>query len=80
MKMKLTREQYEDLEKKLWAQAGLELGGDAGKLSKDGVTASYDFDGETLTIQVLHHPFLVTKDYCEKQIKDALAAQGYVAE
>ena len=47
---------------------------DEGTITKMGVTASYKFDGSTLSIAILEKPFFVTTEYCEDQIKSLIAA------
>jgi len=34
-----------------------------------GVKASYAFDGDTMTVEILEKPFFVSKEYVEETLK-----------
>lgn len=42
---------------------------DSGEVSKQGVKVRYSYDGQTLTINVISKPFLVSTGYVEEKIK-----------
>jgi hypothetical protein len=77
---KLTPAKFAELAEKLEQEEGLTLTGNAGTLQKNGVTADWKFDGANLTIQVTHHPFIVSAAFCEGELKAALAEQGVVCQ
>jgi hypothetical protein len=78
----VTREQFAGLADRLKRELGIVLTGNEteGSLSKDGVSANYLFDGETLSVVVTRHPFIVTGHHCETAIASALQEAGIVAE
>ena len=73
---KITQQQYEALSAKLYAEAGLQLVGRTGHLSKSGVAADYNYDGETLTIAVTRKPMLIPLSVVENRLRDALRQGG----
>ena len=50
-------------------QNGIELTGPAGKLSKDGITASYEHADGKLRINILEKPFLLPESLIEGRLK-----------
>lgn len=65
----MTPEQFTAKSAQLKAEQGLELTGDSGTLSKDGVIVDYAYDGENLSLNVLHKPFLVSESYVETKLR-----------
>jgi hypothetical protein len=72
----LTPEQFAALAAKVLEEQGIALTGDEGKLTKMGVTASYQYKDGTLSVAILEKPFFVSTDYCEEQLKKALGQLG----
>jgi hypothetical protein len=72
MQVKMTQAEFEAATARLKSQHGIELSGPEGTIEKMGVKASYLFDGEALTIQVLEKPFIVSKEYVEDTLKEWL--------
>lgn len=56
MTIQLTSEQLETVRAALQAQHGVALTGTVGAVESEGVKLSYEYDGQMLTIEVLHHP------------------------
>lgn len=67
---KVTPAQYAAMETELDA-AGLAISGEAGTVEKKGVTASWTYDGVTLSITVLSAPPFFTAT-AEKEIASAV--------
>jgi hypothetical protein len=65
----LTPDQYAATSKLIAEKQGIALTGDAGKITKMGVTAGYKYADGILAIDILEKPFFVTTEYCEEQIK-----------
>ena len=72
----LSREQFTALAAKVQQEQGITLSGDEGKLTKMGVTASYLYKDDMLSVAILEKPFFVSTEYCEEQLKNALAKTG----
>jgi len=64
----MTPAQFDAAALKLKNEQGLVLSGSQGTLSKDGVTATYRYDGATLSVTILKKPMFVTVNYCESQL------------
>ena len=47
-----------------------------GVITGHGVTANYHYDGagQTLSVDVIHHPFFIPVSAIESQLRDAVAA------
>ena len=47
-----------------------------GTITGHGVTANYHYDGagQTLTVDVIHHPFYITESEIESQLRGQIAA------
>jgi len=73
-------DQFAELAAKLKAEAGLDLAGNSGTLSSRGVTATYAYADGKLQIEVTEKPFLLSKAYCEGEIRKALIAHGVACE
>ena len=56
------------------AQQGIELTGDAGTLTRSGVTARYAYAAGVLTVEILEKPFFISTQYCEDQLRKFLDA------
>jgi hypothetical protein len=69
MQVKMTQAQFDTLAARLKSSQGIELAGPVGTIEKMGVKASYAFDGETMTVEILEKPFLVSKEYVEEKLK-----------
>ena len=69
----MTRAQFAAKAVQLQQEQGIEIKGDIGVLDKDGMAASYHFDGKSLAIEVLDQGFLMRK-IAESRIKGWLAA------
>jgi len=68
----LTPQEFAALSTKLESEQGIALTGDAGQITKMGVTAAYAYQEGLLTINILEKPFFVTTDYCEEQLRGYL--------
>jgi hypothetical protein len=83
IKVKLDQAKFDELSEKLYAAEGLQLDTTPGRVcqaAKSGVTVQYSFDGSTVTLEVVHHPFIVSKEYCEEKMRQALTAAGCAPE
>ncbi len=56
IRISMTPEAFAAKAAQLKNEQGIELSGQEGTIAKDGVTASYSFDGKTLLVSVLHKP------------------------
>ena len=69
---KVTPAQYAAMEAKV-AGAGIPISGDSGTASHEGVTASWTYDGATLSITVLSAPMFCSR-VAERRIETAVNA------
>jgi hypothetical protein len=65
----MDRATFDAKAKQLATEQGINLAGDKGQVSKSGVTVGYSYDGQTLTLNVLKKPFIVSTAYCETQMR-----------
>ncbi|MDE1161537.1 MAG: hypothetical protein PW792_06270 [Acidobacteriaceae bacterium] len=63
----MTEEQFAAASRRL-ASNGIELTGREGQLTKDGITATYTFDGEKLSIDVTDRPFFLPLSMIEQKL------------
>lgn len=75
MQIQMTPEQFGQAVERVKQSLGVDVPTPAGTLSHSGVKASYDFNGTTLTINVLSKPFFVKEGYVEDQIHAWFAGQ-----
>jgi hypothetical protein len=68
----LTPEQFAAKARELADKHGITLAGDAGHITKSGVTAGYAYQDGLLTVNILEKPFFVTTDYCESELRTFL--------
>jgi hypothetical protein len=71
----VTPDKFASLKTQLASNA--EVTGDAaGTISGHGVIANYTYDApsQTLTVDVIHHPFYIPVSAIESQLRDAVAA------
>jgi hypothetical protein len=73
MKVKMTQDEFDAVAARLKSSEGIALNGPTGTIEKMGVKAGYSYDGETLTVEVMEKPFLVTREYVEEKLKAWLA-------
>ena len=73
MQVKMTSAEFDAVKERLKSSQGIELSGPTGTIEKMGVKASYAHDGETLTVELIEKPFLVTREYVEEKLKEWLA-------
>lgn len=73
-KIPLTQAQYNAKVAEL-ATLGVQITGNAGQISKDGITIGYAYDGVNLTLTILHKPFGVPYSFIQSKI-DAWFAQA----
>ncbi|CAN5770141.1 hypothetical protein BH10ACI4_BH10ACI4_15030 [soil metagenome] len=73
MQVKMTQGEFDAVASRLKSSQGIELNGPQGTIEKMGVKASYAYDGQTLTVDLLEKPFLVTREYVEEKFKEWLA-------
>jgi hypothetical protein len=72
----VTGSAFESLRAQLSAANQAQITGTTnGVISGHGVTANYAYDGsaETLTVDVVHHPFFIPVSAIESQLRAALA-------
>ena len=72
MQVKMTQGEFDAVAVRLKSE-GVALTGPTGTIEKMGVKAGYSYDGETLTVEVMEKPFLVTREYVEEKLKAWLA-------
>jgi len=72
MQIAMDQARFDVLKERLKSSQGIQLTGPQGTIEKMGVKASYLFDGQTLTVDILEKPMIVSKDYVEKQFKEWL--------
>jgi hypothetical protein len=72
MQVKMTQGEFDAVAVRLKGE-GIALSGPTGTIEKMGVKAGYSYDGETLTVEVMEKPFLVTREYVEEKLKAWLA-------
>jgi hypothetical protein len=65
----LTQDEFAALAARVEQQQGITLAGNEGKISKMGVTASYQYANGLLRVTILEKPFFVSTEYCEEQLK-----------
>lgn len=70
----LTPDRFAALAAELQQKHGIALTGDQGTLTKSGVTASYVYAAEVLTVTILEKPFFVSTQFCEDQLKSFLGS------
>lgn len=64
----LTEAQFSAAAKRL-RDYGVDLTGPSGTLSRDGITARYNYDGSKLTIEILEKPFFLPLSVIESQMR-----------
>ena len=64
----MTDDQFATATRRLAAN-GIQLTGNAGTLSKDGITAKYEHTGSLLRITILEKPFLLPESLIEGRLK-----------
>jgi hypothetical protein len=69
IEIQLTPAEFAAKAKELAEKHDIKLDGNAGQLSKMGVTAAYAYQDGLLTVNILNKPFFVTAEYCEDQLK-----------
>jgi hypothetical protein len=72
--LSMTPAQFEAKAAQLDREEGIALTGSQGVIKKDGVTASWSYDGVTLIVKILSKPMLMTIHYCELKLSAWLAA------
>ncbi len=70
----LTQGQFDAKKAMLKEKQGIDLSGDAGTISKMGVTAKYVYRDGLLGVEILEKPFFVSTEYCEEQLRGFLGA------
>jgi hypothetical protein len=63
----LNRQQLEKIRIDL-TNEGVQLVGDSGNIDKMGCKVKFEYVEPTLTVTVIHHPFLVSDGYVENKI------------
>jgi hypothetical protein len=74
MQFQLTREQFEKCRGDLAAQ-GVSLTGDSGVINHSGCTVDFAYTEPTLTITVVHKPFIVSESFVESQVSKWFSAE-----
>jgi hypothetical protein len=75
IEIRLTPEQFAAKAAQLAAEQGIVLSGDAGRITKMGVTAAYAYQDGLLTVNIVEKPFFVTTEYCEDQLRGFLGVK-----
>ena len=70
--LQMTEEKFRAKAAELERTQGIRLPGRIGKMSKDGVTAGYTHENDTLTVHIIEKPIFVSRAYCERRIEDWL--------
>jgi hypothetical protein len=65
----LTRDEFNAKAAQLQKEQGITLAGDRGEVSKQGVTVSYSYNGEFLTLTVTKKPMIVSVAFCEAKLR-----------
>lgn len=65
----MSEEEFAAAAARLELQQGIMLDGLAGKITKMGVTATYQWAEGLLQVTILDKPFFVSTDYCEEQLQ-----------
>ena len=65
----MTPAQFAACQQQIAAQYGVHLAGDGGAATLAGVTASCRFDGQTLTVEILKKPFLLSRSLAEDFVR-----------
>jgi hypothetical protein len=73
MQVKMTQGEFDAVAARLKSSEGIELSGSSGTIEKMGVKATYSYDGEMLTVELVEKPFFVTREYVEEKFKEWLA-------
>jgi hypothetical protein len=68
----LTEAQFDEASRRLRA-AGIDISGQAGTLSRDGITANYRYANGVLSIEVVNKPFLLPLSLIESQMRSYIA-------
>jgi hypothetical protein len=70
----VTQAAFDKLHAQLSTQAEV-TGTTDGTITGHGVTANYQYDstGQTLSVEVIHHPFYISESMIESQLRQALA-------
>ena len=66
----LTPDQLDQVRAKAQEQ-GISLAGDAGEITKFGVTAAYKYADNLFTVTIVKKPFFISVEQCENQIRKA---------
>jgi hypothetical protein len=66
--VQVTRDVFNAKEAQLKAEQGIELIGDVGEVSKEGVVVDFTFDRQEFTASIRHKPIFLTVGYCEGQL------------
>jgi hypothetical protein len=64
----LTAAQFDEASRRLQA-AGINISGPSGTLSRDGITAKYNYANGVLSIEVVDKPFLLPLSLIESQMR-----------
>ena len=64
----MTEAQFASATRRL-ADNGIHLEGREGTLTKDGITANYNYNGSTLTIDITERPFLLPLSLIEGRLQ-----------
>jgi hypothetical protein len=66
--VKMTRDVFNAKAAQLKAEQGIELTGDVGEVSKEGVVVDYTFDGQEFSASIRHKPVYLTVGFCEGKL------------
>ena len=75
MTITLTRSEFDAASAKLLKQ-GILLTGDKGSVTHNGVTIDFAYFGDTLTLDVVKKPFLVSEGILESTIRKWFSQEG----
>lgn len=68
----MTEAQFADAGRRL-QQHGIDLSGPSGTISRQGVTASYEYANGVMRINILKKPMLIPESLIESQLRSYLA-------
>lgn len=76
IEVRLTPQEFAAKTAELATLHGITLDGNAGQLTKMGVTAAYAYQDGLLTVNILEKPFFVSTEYCEEQLRGFLGVKA----
>jgi hypothetical protein len=72
IQLPIDKTHYEEIAAQIWQQYGVEIAAPNGVIEKNGISATYSYDGTMFTATVTHAPFPLSEKYCETRIQEWL--------